>query len=265
MLASWHFFCAPAPVTHLCNHPRHKDITHQLLCPQDAQSEWVQGETSKSFVFPTHLFTPQQHPKQIFTQCSQSCILTGSREVTLHRANCWMKGLGSFTSDQRSCQKENSREAMAYLLLIQDIKFVICIWTICVLVTIASLITDRLLQFLKENSSGLLNATNLVFQIILSTVKERASYSTVILLLWYMMPLSKNSDLVFFINRVNDWNAFCPALPFAFHSTFNSFAVVMPRKPMSHFCSEVFAKTFGTTQSSSSEAYWKRNINACWI
>lgn len=84
-------------------------------------------------------------------------------------------------------------------------------------------------------------------------------------LLWYTISLSKNSDLLFFVNRVIDWNTFCPALPFAFNSTFNTLAAVGLCRTMSHFCSEVFAKILGTAQSSSSEAYWKRNKNACWI
>lgn len=87
-------------------------------------------------------------------------------------------------------------------------------------------------------------------------------FQLLFVLLWYMVLVSKNSDLVCSVNRVIDWNVFYPALPFAFNSTFNTLAAVKPCKTMRCFCSTVFTKILGTTQSSSSEAYWKRNKDA---
>lgn len=61
---------------------------------------------------------PQQSKKYSLNS-PQCCIMTGSREVTLSRVNCWVKELGSFPRSQGSFKYEKSRGELAYCLLFQ--------------------------------------------------------------------------------------------------------------------------------------------------
>lgn len=153
---------------------------------------------------------------------------------------------------------------MTYLLLIQDVRFVICV---C-LVNINPLNRDcsrswSLLAFLMQSKDEQQAPFPRLYH---QLSRKGLPFQLLFVLLWYMVLVSKNSDLVCSVNRVIDWNVFYPALPFAFNSTFNTLAAVKPCKTMRWcFCSMVFTKILGTAQSFSSEAYWKRNKDACCI
>ena len=157
------------------------------LHPQDALSEWVQGEKAKrSEVSPQPVqLSATVLNKKIFSQYSLVLHLDWEQGSRPAESYLWMKGLWSFPRGQGSCKCENSRE-LAYLLPMQGTKFVICVWTIYNFLTLTSFITDRLLQLLMDKSSGLFNAIkgwaiHLVSQITSSTVQARACCSTVVL------------------------------------------------------------------------------------